>query len=291
MNRIGISSFRNVARVANMDEQQSAKWVHWSKKLWRNAEQGWLTRNGQDHFYREAVVLPALLSAITSTSLIKRPVSILDLGCGDGHSTSILLAELKRRKFNLSVTLADRSRRLINAARQYSVLASSDFIRTDFMDRSWWRNFDNLRHPTVFLAIFLLQELSELSHFFKGVSELMLEEDRLFVVVPAPRYAENLRRLSRIHVVTLGDITNDWRWAGEYPISISDGTIALPHFQRTLDNYSRTPAMHSIKLIRHDDLSVPDTQTARNVFVETVYGCAIIGRPSAKLLTYGLSGR
>jgi SAM-dependent methyltransferase len=279
-------TFRHKWGLANMDEQQSNEWVNWSEQLWHNAEHGWMTRNGQDHFYRETVVLPALLRAVTAPSLPKRPVSIVDLGCGDGHTASLIISELERRQIHLSVTLADRSLRLLRAARQYPELTSLDMVRVDFMNRTWWRKFTKLQHPTVFLAVFLLQELFELTSFFEGIRKLMLEHDRLLVVVPAPRYSESLRRQSRARVVEMGAITNDWRWAGEYPISIPGGFLALPHFQRTLEDYSRAATMHNIKLIRHDDLCVPDTQAARSVFAETIYGYDIIGRPSAKLLTF-----
>ncbi len=288
MNPLDTLSFKRHIEQIHLDEYQSSKWIHWSEQLWGQAETGWLKRDGQDHFYREIVVIPALLRAFDS--LAKRPLSIVDLGCGDGHSASLLLAEFKRRRLSSSVTLVDRSQRLLSAASHDPNLASSCLVQADFTSSSWSQQLSQLQHPTLFLAIFLLQELFDLRLFFDGISELMLAEDRLLAVVPAPRYAEGLRRSSRLRLVVKGSSIDDWCWAGEYPISTPNGSLVLPHFQRTLDHYRRAACMRGLALISHEDLCVPHTIAAHNVFAKTVYGCEIIGRPSAKLLTFSSVG-
>lgn len=267
-----------------MQGHQIINWQNWSEQLWKEAESGWLNRDGQDHFYRQAVVLPAVNQAVTS--LPKRPNSIIDLGCGDGHSTSLLVAELKRRRWRPSIILADRSQYLLNATRRDIELIEAQLVQTDFTNTSWWQEFPEIRHPAILFAHFLLQELPDLTCFFKGIKELMLEDSCLFAVVPAPRYVESLRRSSRARVIMMGADDDDWKWVGEYPISIPCGSLALPHFQRTIGDYRCAAKNNNISMIEHYDLYVPDTKSARNVFSDTVYGHGIIGQPSSKLLVF-----
>lgn len=284
MNYVDTPSNDQECRDTNLIGNQSTKWTRWSEELWDEAERGWLTRNGQDHFYRETVVIPALVRAFDLRS--KRPLSIVDLGCGDGHSASLLLADLKRRQLSASVTLVDRSPRLLSAAQHDPILKSATVIQAEFGSVSWSRQLPDLQQPTVFLAVFLLQELPDLGHFFHGLSDLMSAEDRLLAVVPDPDYAESLRRSSRVTLVATGSRVVDWRWAGEYPISTHGKPLALPHFQRAIEDYRRAACRWGLELIGQDDLCVQDTPSAYKMFADTVYGCAIIGRPSAKLLTF-----
>ena len=57
-------------------------WKSWSEYLWKKAEDSWISRDGQDHFYRNKVIIPALEKELEKASGIK---SIIDLGCGDGR--------------------------------------------------------------------------------------------------------------------------------------------------------------------------------------------------------------
>ena len=68
-----------------MDKKENiiSKANKWAATLWGRANSRWAVRMGQDRNYRSHVIHPAIAS-IFRELFADEPVSVLDLGCGDG---------------------------------------------------------------------------------------------------------------------------------------------------------------------------------------------------------------
>lgn len=140
-----------------MEETNFIKWKKWSVHLWEQAENEWISRNGQDHFYRIKVVLPALEKEIrTATSL----QSIIDLGCGDGFMLGHLL---KRKAISIkkirNIVLIDRSDRFLKRAKSRIQGPSVLTVKADLDDQSWIPRVKETKPRRLFLSKFFVQEI------------------------------------------------------------------------------------------------------------------------------------
>lgn len=264
--------------------KSSENWSAWAESKWRSAESGWVERGGQDHFYRQSVVLPSLLGEILSGSSV--PASILEVGCGDGCTVSLLVAGLMERGIGPSLAFLDRSEGLLESARRDPSIGSARFVQSDLGDSGWHREVGDLQRPALILAIFVLQEMPQLGTVFRGLSKLMTPGDRFIAVVPAPRFAEQLREAGRLRLAQEGRRNDDWEWVGEYPIPTEKGTLALPHFQRSIGGFERAAIADGLALVGHRYLQVPGTSEARAIFRGTDYGEEIVGANSSLLLIF-----
>ena len=83
--------------------------------MWEKAESAWISRDGQDNYYRNRVVLPALLEKLADLSI--ESLNIIDIGSGDGYCINQLVHVLKRRdKGIIKITLVDRSESQLHVA-------------------------------------------------------------------------------------------------------------------------------------------------------------------------------
>ena len=259
-------------------------WNEWAEEKWRRAESGWVERGGQDHFYRQSVVVPSLLEEILTLPTL--PASILELGCGDGHTVSLLVAELMKREARPTLMFLDRSEGLLESARRDPSLTSARFVQSDLGNPAWHGEVGGLQRPALILAIFVLQEMPQLKTLFGGLAKLMIAGDRFIAVVPAPSYAEQLRTEGKLRLVHEGRADDDWDWVGEYPVPTEKETLALPHFQRGLRRFEQAAINNGLSLIGHRHLRVPDTSEAREIFGKTAYGEEIVEVDSALLLVF-----
>ncbi len=265
-----------------MKAHSLAWWRAWCERLWRQNESRWLGRTGQDHAYRRRVVVPALREALQDDA----GSTLVDLGCGDGAMTALLLRALGRRRPDF-ILLVDRSATQLMRAEErvrpfvsdvgcvYGDVARLPLRGTVENDRRAW------------ISVFALQELPRLAPVFARLRRVMRTSERLHAVVVAPSFAERLRRTRRAFVAGLGGARDDFRLAMRYPIADgADGAFFLPHFQRTVADYRCLARLHGLRLVHWRALTVPRTRGTERVFLPTVYGEDILTYPSSLLLTF-----
>jgi 2-polyprenyl-3-methyl-5-hydroxy-6-metoxy-1,4-benzoquinol methylase len=216
----------------------------WAQSLWNTSGDRWTTRKGQDITYRSCVVHPALERMIDQR-MPQGPLSLLDLGCGDG----ILLedARIRDRIVHGGKYLGiDMGPDLLSAAYRIHHGGSSRYLQSDLTDPGLPDAIRNLgRGWNCVLSVFVVQEIPDIAAFFRNLNQL-LEPDAFAVIITVhPAFAEWLRYKGRLPVeedVSPGE-TSDmplWRWAGSYPIVDEPAAgFPLPHFQRTADDYRR----------------------------------------------------
>lgn len=263
---------------------KTANWNKWCKHLWRESEGMWIKRDGQDHFYREQVVLPALLKETRKEHLDFR--TLVDLGSGDGHVTNLFLEGLRSQRGNVeSVLLVDQSDIQLQIAKALPSLKEAQTIQKDLIDDDWVTAVLETPAPRIFLSVFVFQEVPVIETLIERISRALGSDDICLAVFVAPSYSDSLRKGEAIRVVEQGSHSTDWEWAGLYPISIESAVIFLPHFQRSLQVYQEVTATHGLKMSEPNYLSVPDTPKAREVFGRTIYGQGIIGVRSSVLIS------
>lgn len=262
-----------------------SNWNKWSEQLWQRSEGLWIKRNGQDHFYREQVVLPALLNAINKSNQSFK--TLVDLGSGDGHVTNVLLESLhtQGRKIS-SVILVDRSQIQLEIALLLPFLKEAQAVESDLIADDWASDVSQSISPRIFLSVFVFQEIPSVEILIERISKTMAPTDIGLAVFVAPTYSDLLRQRGAIQVVEEGTHATEWEWAGMYPISIESTMIFLPHFQRSMDMYQSILAQHNLHMSQPVYLSVPDTPTSREIFGHTIYGQGIIGAKSSVLISF-----
>lgn len=260
-------------------------WNKWSEGLWHKSEGLWIKRNGQDHFYREQVVLPALLKEIAETRQCFK--TLVDLGSGDGHVTNVFLAELQKQEQKVDfVVLVDRSHLQLQIALSLPFLKEAEVVEKDLIADDWATPVSQSLSPRIFLSVFVFQEIPSLGSLIERISKAMTTTDIGLAVFVAPAYSDSLRNRGAIQVVEQGTSATEWEWAGMYPISIESNVIFLPHFQRSMDTYRGILAQYDLLMSEPTYLSVPDTPKTREVFGHTIYGQGIIGAKSSVLVSF-----
>src|SRR5918912_3186313 len=137
---------------------KTSNWNKWCKHLWRESEGMWIKRDGQDHFYREQVVLPALVKQIRKERQDFR--TLVDLGSGDGHVTNLFLEELRRQERNVeSVLLVDQSGAQLQIAKALPSLKEAQTLQRDLIDDDWVTAASETTAPRIFLSVFVFQEI------------------------------------------------------------------------------------------------------------------------------------
>lgn len=261
-----------------------SRWNNWSEALWHRNEGLWIKRNGQDHFYREQVVLPTLLKEIGEGGHPFK--TLVDLGSGDGYTTNRLLERLAEGGVRLdSVLLVDRSSTQLGIAKTLPFLRDAVVVQKDLIEEDWADAVMTSESPKIFLSVFVLQEVPRVHIFFSILSRAMNPADMCLAVLVDPEYSQKLYRDGTIKVVGENrDQSAEWEWAGEYPITIDTTEIYLPHFQRRIDVYRQIAAENGLSISEPASLVVQDTPEAREVFGHTIYGQGIIGVGSSILL-------
>lgn len=257
--------------------------LQWCQSLWSRAEERWIRRTGQDHYYRSSVVVPALRRHIDAR---ERYRSLIDLGAGDGHLTATLLNDLSPALHPDSLCLIDRSARQLECAKLNPLLSASTTIPADLTTNNWVDSINRLPSPRLLLSTFVLQELHSLDGIYANVASTLSADDTFIALVVAPSFSSDLQCNGKLKLFRVGNSGSDWTWCGSYPVSVDTGDILLPHFQRSASAYRRAGERHGLSLRQSTYLSVPDVPAARSVFSETVYGDEIIGVPSGLLLEF-----
>jgi hypothetical protein len=246
----------------------------------------WIKRDGQDHFYREQVVLPALLKEIHKERQDFR--TLVDFGSGDGHVTNLFLEGLRDQERNMeSVLLLDQSSVQLQIAKALPSLKDAQTLQKDLIDDDWVTAVLDTPAPRIFLSVFVFQEIPVLETLIERISRAAASTDICLAVFVAPSYSDALRKHEAIRVIEQGGSSTDWEWAGMYPISVDSAVIFLPHFQRSLQVYQEIAAKHGLIMAEPKYLSVPDTPKAREVFGRTIYGQGIVGAESSVLISLG----
>lgn len=257
----------------------------WAQQVWKENGSKWLDREGQDHFYRDAVVIPALSAAVVEHASPR--VTLIDLGAGDGYTTHALVRQLRKTRVQLdAVVLADRSLSECRHARALMGDQGVTIVREDLLEPGAISNLARrTKYPVVVVSVFVLQELPCLRSFMAEVAAALKPGSLFAAVVVAPTFADRLRRRGAVRVIgEAADRQEDWSWYGLYPISSRDTTFYLPHFQRRLVDYTRLISGAGLRVGLVRPLFVPSTQASRAVFRSTTYGESILGSPSSTLI-------
>ena len=214
----------------------------WAKRLWHDAEDLWIRRDGQDHYYRTDVILPAFKQQLTDFIRFK---SIIDFGCGDGYMLELLLqsAGFPFDAYS-SVVLIDRSNAQLQLAYQRLTTLSPHVIAINAeFDSLDINQFAHTPSPKLLLSIFVMDELISLSPYLSVIKQCINDDDLLIAVVINSHFAETLSaahpKMERLFY-NLSFPEKDWQWAAQYPIPTALGTIYLPYFYRGLSDYQRS---------------------------------------------------
>jgi len=263
------------------------RWTSWAADCWETARSAWLRRDGQDHYYRTTVVVPALIHS--SRRFLTTVRSLADLGSGDGFSTDCFVASAtKARERFEEIVLIDRSAEQLGyAVRRTNLRAARPVVR-DLLQPGWAGLLHHLPTPTLLLSLFVFQELASLTNPVTELAKALRPSDLAMLLVVAPSYAETLRRRGLVRVVQKSPPgEHDWLWAGEYPIGAAGSSFVLPHFQRRTSDYSNAFRRAGLRLLEIRYLSVPDTTRAHRVFRSSVYDERILGVRSSLLFVVG----
>ncbi|MBC8468639.1 MAG: class I SAM-dependent methyltransferase [Planctomycetes bacterium] len=261
-------------------------WHSWSRNLWKTGEDRWIKRNGQDYYYRQQVVLPAIREKL---SHLARIPSIIDLGCGDGYTLNELLDD-QNIPFNddICVAIIDISKKQLKIAKKLleKKVRNLKVVKNDLNDESWTELIKGYEAPRIFMNIFVLQEMYSVHSFFSNISEVLEKDDLLLSIIVAPEFACNLseREPKMAQIGKGANFVKDWDWAAKYPISTSPSTIYLPYFHRTMLDYKKIISKYDLRIVETKYLQVPDNQEARNIFKTTVYKEDIVGVNSSVLM-------
>ena len=260
--------------------------IIWTEEVWANAESKWLARNGQDAYYRNHVVIPAIVRSIQG-HITNSQYELVDIGCGDGYCTDHLISVL--RQIDLSpkrILLVDRSDHQLEVAGRRQNLKIATKLKVDINRQDWFHQISTPTIPRIVICIFVTQELPELQPLFSGISSITSNFDAAYFITVAPSFSDHLKKQHAILDIVEGTTSNDWQWRGLYPIDGAAGRLYLPHFQRTIHDYKNT--LLDSGFSQHFGvhyLSVPNSESAESVFSETVYKQDIIDTPSSVILS------
>jgi hypothetical protein len=265
-------------------QKKLSNWRKWANKLWARAETAWIERNGQDEFYRQRVVVPALTRAILK---IRSPLLyLIDLGSGDGKSTSLIVEEcLKENIYFEDICLIDRSDKQLGISRHMPHLAKSSTLFFN-IGGSKPLVIPESKLPRLLVSIFVIQELPELASFGMALSNVLRQNSNALIITVAPRFSQYLRQNGSIRIEDLSRYPSDrdWNWAGSYPIAGEGGRHYLPHFQRSLAQITKSLLAFRLRIIQKTYLQVPPTHQARQIYENSDYGQLILNVPSSLLL-------
>jgi hypothetical protein len=264
---------------------QISNWNEWCEQLWRRGEDAWIKRDGQDHYYREKVVLPNLAREVEKLPYDYK--TLIDLGSGDGHTTNLFVKEMTlRQRSTETVLLIDRSAVQLNRSLQQPFLGNAHLINQDLVKGGWVGDVSRFPSPRIFLSIFVFQELPCVGELFAKLFYVMDSADICFAVFVDPGYSSWLSERGSVKIVENNHSSaREWEWAAKYPISIESKILFLPHFQRSLDTYRMLAVQNGLLVGDPVQLVVPDSPSSREVFADTVYGNDIIGRSSSVLIS------
>ena len=285
---MGQTVFEKGSRVMRSQINSSSSgltfWRSWCERLWNNAESSWITRTGQDHYNRDEVILPALKGVLASEA---RFCGLVDIGCGDGYTTGALLDSLDNIHARpRDVLLLDLSKRQLGVALRRPSLAGAHAAIIDLETNPRSTQLSLPCHPTVFISVFVLQELPSLEPLLAMLADVLHPEDLGLCVTLAPSFSQRLADRGAITFETGHPKTAlDWNWAGGFPVPVGGETVYLPHFQRDMKSIIDAYAAHGLTVTAVKDLCVPDSVEARRIFGGTVYGEDIIDQPSSVLLS------
>ena len=138
-------------------------WFKWCRSLWSASEKDWVNRSGQDHYYRKYAVIPAIKRRLLDEDGFN---TFIDLGCGDGFTTELLLNKLKYKfKSNMILNLVDvSSEQLIIAHNRLKKNYFNISTYNNDLNNGIWHSKINLRSPSFFLSVFVLQEMITLKN-------------------------------------------------------------------------------------------------------------------------------
>jgi len=215
----------------------------WAHSLWKEAESRWVGRGSQDRSYRYLAVYPFLFSVIRM--LRKRnPLTILDLGCGDGS----MLDDERFRELvgdDCRYLGVDVSGMLLDTAQKHHQSDNISFCEKHLTDPDLVEAVTgNGAFWNCVVAVFVIQEIPDLQAFLRNISRILSPESVALFVTVHPDFADWLLEQGRIRPVESlapdpGDSAPPWRWAGGYPIlDEPDEPFLVPHFQRTTDDYT-----------------------------------------------------
>lgn len=257
-------------------------WKAWSKDLWKEAENSWISRDGQDHFYRNKVIIPALEKELRKVTKLR---SIVDLGCGDAYVLDRLLKKrILRADKTSEIVLIDRSKRLIKIAKSRLHVPSLRSVNADLDDETWVSMVRNTKPNRLFLSIFLIQEMPRLNRLISNLGKVLGQGDLGLFITVAPFFANLLMSSGKMHRELKSSANGHFKWAAAYPIANNSRPLYLPYFHRTKKEYERILNKYGMKLENHLYLSVPDSKYSRQIFENTLYGSAIFNKPSSMLL-------
>lgn len=268
-------------------------WKNWCEALWRQNEGAWMNRDGQDHAYRHHVVVPALVKALRK----RTETTLVDLGCGDGAMTDMLLHALKEDAPATTV-LVDRSKPQLETAharlekhRTRAIILKGE-LNAESSSLTAEAFFKGIRDVSSghfsWVSVFAMQELPSLGQFFHGVGSLMKPGERLYGIVVAHTFAEKLKRTKRAFVEGIGADGDDFVTAMRYPIGTGNKgeVFYLPHFQRRVVDYRVIGRRHGLRLTEVQELTVPRTADTEQIFLPSIYGEDILNHISSQLLTF-----
>lgn len=270
------------------DKESSRYWDDWASRVWQKSHAKWQSRDGQDNYYRERVVLPALVEAVEEWSAIPS-AALVDFGAGDGYTTARLSTLLQDRGYAIQpIVLLERSRRELEVARNRLGLQQAISQQCNFVGNRAAKVVKEMVSkdtPVILTAVFVLQELPDMVPMLSAVSEALHGQGLFLAVIVAPEFAEDLRRSGGVkisHVPSASTLA--WKWAGLYPIAVPSGVLRLPHFQYTQEKVEELYTKAGLQVRGMRELTLPDDEDARQIFDRTVYGNAILGRPSSLLI-------
>lgn len=253
-----------------MDKKENiiSKANKWAAALWGRANYRWAVRMGQDRNYRSHVIHPAIAS-IFRELFADEPVSVLDLGCGDGVALTEDVGKevLDGGGSYLGVDISDE---LIGKARSLRSQGNVSFMEGNITDP----DFPGKVHASgkewnCVLSVMTIQEVPGLASFMKNLGRIVKEGDYTVIVTVHPDFAVWLRDNGRIQVESDLNYPVDrkgaeadssfWHWAGQYPI-VDEPLKAfyLPYFHRTIEEYREAFAREGFSVER--EIELPDKE-------------------------------
>jgi len=248
----------------------------WTQQIWKNAEQKWISRCGQDHFYRDHVAIPGLVYCIKH---LCKPciIDIVDIGSGDGYFTNKFASEIFDIGFKIeNICLLDLSMKQLEIATNREFLKNAHKVVCNFLTPKWAEKIPMSNNRRLYICVFVIQELHSLDGFMNGLSKIMKTEELAFILTIDPAFSELLAQKNKIISIIKSNHFEDWDWRGLYPIDGDAGRFYLPHFQRKIKQLKTQFIQNNLKCIYIDFLKVPFNNQNISIFSKTIYGMDIL---------------